>query len=359
MVQYTAPMVFSARTVDDLREYLGSLGARPVHVRRVLTVWLGGSALDEPGGDRRSERARGRTARRPAALESALPALASDLARLAVEESRHPASDGSCRRLLRLRSGHTVEAVDLPRDGLCVSTQVGCAVGCRFCRTGEEGLIDQLSSLEILAQVVLARRERSVKRVVFMGMGEPAHNLSAGLDAVAALGGEGRFAHKNLVFSTVGDLRAIDRLRAGSVRPGLALSLHTLDPDLRAELLPRAPRVSPEAVLDAALAYSDYTGYPLVVQWTLLAGVNDSKGEALRLAARLEGRQAIVNYIPFNSIEGSGFRRPEIERCVELVRMLEGRGVRAALRHSAGQEVDGGCGQLRAQRSVRPRASSD
>jgi 23S rRNA (adenine2503-C2)-methyltransferase len=327
--------------VESLRERLAAAGARPVHVRRIVRAWIRGRPFEEP--------VRPRTPRRSAALQAALPGVRAELDGLLTEVSAHPAPDGSCRRLLRLRSGRTVETVDLPRGGLCVSTQVGCAVGCRFCRTGEDGLLQQLTALEILAQVAAARRERTVRRVVFMGMGEPSHNLRAVLDAVTALGEEGGLAHKNLVFSTVGETAVLDRLLAERVRPGLALSLHALDPARRADLLPRAPREDPAELLRAGLDYAERTTYPLLVQWTLLDGVNDSPAEARRLADLLRGRLAVVNYIPFNVVEGTGFRRPPIGRCVELVRTVKAAGVRATLRMSAGQDVDAGCGQLRAR----------
>ena len=336
-------MRLEARNTGELREHFARLGARPTHVRRLLGAWIGGRALaDAPAPP---------SALPSRALAEALPALQAELDGMAVEIERHGAPDGSSRRLLRLRSGRTVECVDLPREGLCVSTQVGCAVGCRFCKTGEAGLLAQLSALEILAQVALARRERAVRRVVFMGMGEPAHNLEAVLDAITALGREGLLPHKNLVFSTVGEPRTFEALAHNAVRPALALSLHTLDERLRTELLPRAPRVAPDALIESALAYADRTTYPLLVQWTLLAGVNDTLDEARRLAERLHGRRAIVNYIPFNAVEGSGFRRPDLERCVELVRTLKARRVLSTLRHSAGQEVEGACGQLRARQA--------
>jgi 23S rRNA (adenine2503-C2)-methyltransferase len=332
------------RTVDDLRARLADLGARPPHVPRILGAWLAGRALNDIPARR--------AGRLSAALADALPSLRIELHALAVEIAREPAADGSCRRLARLPSGRTIESVDLPRAGLCVSTQVGCAVRCRFCKTGEDGLLANLSALEILAQVVASRRERAVRRVVFMGMGEPSHNLDAVLDATTALGTEGRIAHKNVVLSTVGEPRVFDRLLAHPVRPALALSLHTLDAALRTELLPHAPRIAPRSLLESALGYADRTTYPLLVQWTLLDGVNDSIEEARRLGASLAGRRAIVNYIPFNSVEGNGFRRPPIERCVELVRAVKAAGAMSTLRMSAGQEVDAGCGQLRARRTA-------
>lgn len=331
----------SPRNLADLRARIGASGLAPPQVTRILGAWLRGRPLEEAGGRR--------TGQLPRAAVLALPELAAVLDSLAPEVARQAGPDGSCRKLHRLRSGRTVESVDLPREGLCVSTQVGCAVGCRFCKTGEKGLEAQLSAPEILAQVALARRARAVRRVVFMGMGEPSHNLAAVREAVGVLGTDGRFAHKNLVFSTVGDPDTIGRLAAWPVRPALALSLHTLDGALRAELLPRAARVAPDDLLEAGLAYADRTTYPLLVQWTLLDGVNDSPEEARRLAARLAGRRALVNYIPFNAVEGSGYRRPPIERCVALVREAKAAGAWSTLRCSAGQEIEGACGQLRAR----------
>lgn len=330
------------RTVDDLRARLQGAGASPLHVGRLVRSWLAGGGFDE------IPRRRGRAPRRSRKLDEALPMIATELDGL-VEEIHREDGDGGARRVLRLCSGRTVESVDLPRHGLCVSTQVGCAVGCRFCKTSEDGLLEQLSALEILAQVALGREERCVRRVVFMGMGEPAHNLNAVLEAIDALGREGNVGHKNLVFSTVGDPADFARLGAQRVKPALALSLHTLNDELRSDLLPRAPDVSIDELLESALEYSNRVGYPLQIQWTLLAGRNDTDDEADRLADRLRGRRAIVNYIPFNEVEGNGHARPPVERCVALVRRLRRHGVVATLRMSAAQDVEGGCGQLRSR----------
>lgn len=336
-------MTTPLHTVADLRAALRELGARPVHIRRLLTGWLAGRGSSE------IPRRRRRAPRRPATLEAGLREVFDTLDSLVDEIEQSEGSDGSCRRLLRLGSGLTIESVDLPRSGLCVSTQVGCAVRCTFCKTGENGLQQQLSSLEILAQLAHARRNRSVRKVLLMGMGEPAHNFDAVVDAIDAMGDEGGLAHKSVVFSTVGDAEIFDRLSNRRVRPSLAVSLHSLDEKTRANLLPHAPRIEPHALLEAAMAYGDRVGSPVLVQWTLLDGINDSQTEARDLAATLHGRQAIVNYIPFNDIEGNGYRRPPVERCVALVRTVRAQGSLATLRFSAGQEVEGGCGQLRAR----------
>jgi len=237
----------------------------------------------------------------------------------------------------------------LPRGGLCVSTQLGCAVGCVFCMTGRDGLIRQLGSAEIVAQVVLARRMRAVKKVVFMGMGEPAHNLENVLEAIDLLGSEGAIGHKNLVFSTVGDPRVFDALPRQRIKPALALSLHTTDAVLREKLLPRAPRISPEELVEAGEAYARATDYPIQYQWTLIDGVNDSQEEMEGIVRLLKGKFALMNLIPYNAIDGLDFRRPSWEKAAAHARFLHRAGILTKLRHSAGQEVDGGCGQLRAR----------
>jgi 23S rRNA (adenine2503-C2)-methyltransferase len=334
--------------LDALRHRLRSLGANPAHEEHVLRRWS--QAKPQTSGRRRIENYL------PQALRDALPALTDELAALARLQSEHPGADGSSRLLVALADGQTVEAVLLPpggarkkSHGLCVSTQVGCAVGCVFCKTGEGGLARQLGSAEIVAQVALARTRCAVDKVVFMGMGEPAHNLDNVLDAIELLGTAGGIGHKNLVFSTVGDARVFERLPLGAVKPALALSLHSTDDARRTALLPRAPRIAVAELLERAEAYARATGYPTQLQWTLLAGVNDGDDEVEGLVRLLRGRYAILNMIPYNPVEGFAHRRPSAERCTELFRTLNQRGVLTRLRQSAGQDVDAGCGQLRSR----------
>jgi 23S rRNA (adenine2503-C2)-methyltransferase len=227
--------------------------------------------------------------------------------------------------------------------------------------TGRAGLLRQLSSAEIVAQVVLARSRRPVKKVVFMGMGEPAHNLDNVLEAIELLGVEGGIGHKNLVFSTVGDRRVFERLPQSSVKPALALSLHTTDHELRRRLLPKAPDIAPEELVELGEAYARRSGYPVQYQWTLLEGINDSDTELEGIARLLAGKYAVMNLIPYNRVEGSegsgdGYRRPSWERAAEMARRLHVRGILTKLRHSAGQDVEGGCGQLRARALQAPEA---
>jgi 23S rRNA (adenine2503-C2)-methyltransferase len=342
---------FTPPRIETLRQRLRALGANARHEHRVLRLWS--QALPQDSGPRRVEHFL------PARLVEALPDLAQELDAMARVASRHPGADGSERLLVALADGQTVESVLMPPGriaGLCVSTQVGCAVGCVFCMTGRSGLIRQIGSAEIVAQVVLARRLRPVKRVVFMGMGEPAHNLDHVLEAIDLLGTAGAIGHKNLVLSSVGDPRLFDALMArgqGVVRPALALSLHTSRADLRERLLPRAPRLTPEDLVAAGEAYAQASGYPIQYQWTLLDGINDGDDELDGVVRLLTGKYAILNLIPYNSVEGMPFRRPDGSKAAEMARRLHRRGILTKLRQSAGQDVDGGCGQLRA-RAERP-----
>ncbi len=335
------PAMHSAMHLDQIRQRLRAAGAKPLHEQRVLRHWT--QALPLHAGRRRIEDFL------PLALRRELPQLMDELGALARLHSVHAGEDGAQRLLLQLADGQCIESVLLPRDGLCVSTQVGCAVGCVFCMTGRSGLARSLSSAEIVAQVALARTRRSVSKVVFMGMGEPAHNLNAVLDAIELLGTAGGIGQKNLVLSTVGDERVFERLPLARVKPALALSLHSMQAARRAQLLPRAPRIAPDELVLRSEAYARASGYPLQLQWTLLQGINDGDDVIEALVRLLTGRYAVLNLIPYNRVDGLGFQRPEAERAAAMARTLHRRGVLTKLRRSAGQDVQAGCGQLRAR----------
>ena len=329
--------------IQDFHQRLSDLGAKPMHIGRITRAWLRGMPLDTGTRNQKTENFL------PLAVRNALPAISDELDKLARLNAEPPAGDGSARLLVELADKQMVESVLLPRDGLCVSSQVGCAVGCVFCMTGKSGLLRQLSTAEIVAQVALARRFRPVKKVVFMGMGEPAHNLDNVLEAINLLGTEGGIGQRNLVFSTVGDPRVFERLPHQRIKPALALSLHTTDAQLRQALLPRAPRFDPEELVELGERYARHIDYPIQYQWTLLKGINDSVEEMDGILRLLKGKYAIMNLIPYNSLEEDQFQRPDGDRIVQIVRYLHSRGVLTKVRNSAGQDIDGGCGQLRAR----------
>jgi 23S rRNA (adenine2503-C2)-methyltransferase len=327
--------------ISKLRQRLHDLGAKPCHKDRLLRGWSQVCSYDRKGSPAETFF--------PLALRNELPAIEAELKGLARLQGEYPADQEVARLLVKLHDGQMVESVLLPRGGLCVSTQVGCAVGCVFCMSGRNGLLRQLGSAEIVAQVVLARHRRAVSKVVFMGMGEPAHNLDNVLEAIELLGTQGNIGHKNLVFSTVGDLRVFERLPEATVKPALALSLHTTDATLRAKLLPHAPLIAVEELVERAEEYARVTGYPVQYQWTLIEGVNDSDAELARITQLLSGKYAIMNFIPFNEVDGLDYRRPSAERIAAMAYALNGQGIYSRVRDSAGQEVEGACGQLRAR----------
>ena len=383
--------------IVQLRQRLRDLGAKPCHEDRLLRSWSQVCSYDRKHSPAETFF--------PLALRNELPAIEAELNGLARLRNEFPANghgshgrslsptlsrntgEGAnetlrassnievVRLLVELADGQMVESVLLPRGGLCVSTQVGCAVGCVFCMSGRAGLLRQLGSAEIVAQVVLARKRRAVSKVVFMGMGEPAHNLDNVMEAIELLGIQGNIGHKNLVLSTVGDVRVFERLMKGltykpspqpspasgrgskrdeqfsipAVKPALAISLHTTDEALRARLLPRAPQIAIEELVGRAEAYARATSYPIQYQWTLIEGVNDSDAEVEKIAQLLSGKYAVMNFIPFNEVDGLDYRRPSAERIMSMVQNLKRHGILAKIRDSSGQEIEGACGQLRAR----------
>jgi len=292
--------------IAHLRQRLRDLDAKLCHEDRFLRGWSQVGSYDRVHSPAENFF--------PLALRNELPAIEAELNGLARLHGEYPSDNDVARLLVELADGQMVESVLLPRGGLCVSTQVGCAVGCVFCMSGRAGLQRQLGSAEIVAQVVLARKRRTVSKVVFMGMGEPAHNLDNVLEAIELLGTQGNIGHKNLVLSTVGDLRVFERLSQEKVKPALALSLHTTDAALRAKLLPHAPRIAVEELVERAEVYARATFYPVQYQWTLIEGVNDSDAEVERIAQLLSGKYAVMNFIPFNEVDGLDYRRPSDER---------------------------------------------
>ncbi len=326
------------RDIDDFENEWRGLGANDAQVMRIWRAWFGVNAWEPKAGQAYSK-----------ALNEAMPQIQTELNRLATTALTLGA--GEVKKLLvSLADRQSVEAVTLPRRALCISTQVGCAVGCRFCMTGKGGLIRQLGSAEIIAQVRLAKMlSPQIKKVVMMGMGEPSHNLNAVCDAVEFLGNILEFAHKEIVVSSVGDRRLFERLPKLSVKPAMALSLHTTKNDLRRELLPNAPKISVEDLLEMTLNYAQATKYPAQIEWVLIEGVNDSYEEVERLAELIRGRLAMVNFIAVNPVEGSCFQRPSDAHIQDLITILRQSGTVATLRDSAAQDIDGGCGQLRAR----------
>ena len=257
------------------------------------------------------------------------------------------AKDGTVKLLLALRDGKKVETVAMPIGACCVSTQVGCAVGCRFCASGLFGVERHLAVDEIVEQVVHARRHMRIDRIVFMGMGEPSHNLDNVMAAVARIHEEALISPKRQTFSTVGGVKPLARMREFAVKPCLALSLHSANEQRRRELLPRAHKDPLPEIVAAADAYAQDVGTPIQFEWTMLAGINDSDQDVDELCALLQGVRGYVNFIVYNPVDGLPFRAPARERIVAMVRAVKARGILATIRDSSGPDAEAACGQLR------------
>ena len=238
------------------------------------------------------------------------------------------------------------------RSTVCVSTQAGCAMGCVFCATGQQGFTRNLTPSEILAQVLHFTRghpESHVSNVVFMGMGEPLANYGPTLQAVRWLidphGLDMRA--RGVTISTVGLEGPIRRLAREGLQVGLTVSLHAPDDELRRRLIPTAGGVTLDGLLDASREYVERTGRRVTFAYALLEGVNDEPGQARRLAEHVRGMRAHVNLIPYNPTAGEDLRRPSTARVRAFQRELQAAGINATVRIERGVEIAAACGQLR------------
>jgi len=241
----------------------------------------------------------------------------------------------------------------LPRFTACISSQVGCPVGCRFCASGLTGLDHNLSAGRIVEQVWRLGRMEGVRRitnVVFMGMGEPLSNLSAVVPAIRtlnALWATGISARK-ITVSTVGLPKAIEKLAEQLNLPvTLALSLHAPNDDLRRKLIPWAEYTTVADLLGACRAWFERTGREVTLEYTLLRGVNDRPQHAEELAKIAATLRGNVNLIRYNEVAGLEFQRPHTEDVLDFQRILKARGIKAHIRASRGRDIAAACGQLR------------
>jgi 23S rRNA (adenine2503-C2)-methyltransferase len=338
-------------TVAERRAALSDLGERPFRATQLSRHYFTNLSSDPaamtdlPAGDR--DRLAG----------ALLPPLLTPLRVVACD-------DGATRKTLwRAFDGTLIEGVLMRYPGratVCVSSQAGCGMACPFCATGQAGLTRNLSTGEIVDQVVGAAREARdmgtrVSNVVFMGMGEPLANYKAVLGAVRRMtdpqpDGLG-LSQRSVTVSTVGVVPGIRRLQEEDLQVTLALSLHAPDDELRDTLVPINQRFPVAEVLDTAFGYARHTGRRLSIEYALMSGVNDQPERADLLAARLRerGRRLVhVNLIPLNPTPGSPWTAstPEAER--EFVRRLRAAGVTTTVRDTRGREIAGACGQLAA-----------
>jgi 23S rRNA (adenine2503-C2)-methyltransferase len=266
---------------------------------------------------------------------------------------RSESRDGTVKFLLKMTDGQIVETVGIPtRDRLtvCVSSQVGCAMGCDFCATGKGGFVRNLSRSEILDQVLTVQEDfdRRVSNVVFMGMGEPLHNPAAVLSAVRSLNQDIGIGKRYITISTVGIPGRIRQLANERLQATLAVSLHAPNQALRESIVPSAASYPIEELIEDCRDYAAETGRRVTFEYILLAGVNDSYECMEELAELLHGFQAHVNLIPYNPIDEVDYKRPDPTRIRDFMQALDDRNVAVSIRRTRGLESDAACGQLRA-----------
>ena len=337
------------RTAAELEDWAVSQGQKPFRGRQ-LHDWLyakGARSLDE-------------ITVLPKAWRSALVAQGVEVGRLK-EVHRSVAADATTKLLLSTDDGETIETVGIPTDQrltVCVSSQVGCPMACRFCATGKGGLQRSLQTHEIVDQVLSVREamDRRPSHIVFMGMGEPLLNSEAVLKAIRCLNDDLGIGQRRITVSTVGVPKTLPQLAElalktlGRAQFTLAVSLHAPHQALREELIPTAHAYPFEALLEDCRHYLALTGRRVSFEYILLGDLNDRPEHAEELADRVGGFQSHVNLIAYNPSEEEEFQRPTRARIDAFQRVLERRGVAVSLRASRGLDQNAACGQLRRQR---------
>ncbi len=321
-----------------------ALGGRPFHARIARERVLAGGEREYAGMTSLPAGLRDR-------LGVQLPIL------VGAELGRRRAPDGTVKLLVGFGDGVAVETVHIPSRTrgrgatLCVSTQAGCPVGCPFCASGKEGLARNLTTGEIVEQFLRGLDVGPLSRAVVMGVGEPLLNVENLVRALEIVRAELGIGSRRITVSTVGFPDRVRRLAAHEPRFQLAISLHTVDQEQRDQLVPAMAGIPIDEVLAAGDAWFEATGREVTYEYVLLGGANDTAGHAERLAARLAGKRATVNLIPYNPIAAEEWHRPSRERVDAFAQALVSRGLVATVRWSRGVEGDAACGQLRLERA--------
>lgn len=334
--------------IDALRQWCIDRGEKPFRAKQIWNWVYRKRVIDFSGMTDLPEKLR-------AGLDADFAIFRAEIA------SEQASPDGTEKLLIRLPDGGEIECV-LLRDGarrsICVSSQVGCAMGCAFCASGLDGVERNLTRGEILEQMLRLQRrlpdDERLSHIVMMGMGEPLANLDrvlAALDVARSPDGLG-ISPRRITISTVGLPAAIDRLSKHQVPFNLAVSLHAPNDELRSELVPVNRKVGLLPVLEAADRYFESSGRRLTFEYVLLGNVNDDAASARQLAQLMRRRPVLVNVIPYNPVEGLPYTTPSPARIQQFREILESAGVNVQFRQRKGSEIDAACGQLRRNRQA-------
>ena len=262
--------------------------------------------------------------------------------------------DKTVKYLFSLHDGEFIEAVVMSYHhgvSMCISTQVGCKMGCTFCATGKSGFSRDLTASEMLAQLEAAQRDLNVRisNVVLMGMGEPLDNLDNVLRFIE-LASEEKGLHigaRHITLSTCGIVPKIYELAEKKLQINLAVSLHAPNDEIRSRTMPGAKAYPMSQLLKACRDYFDATGRRVTFEYSMISGVNDSDENARELAQKLSGMNCHVNLIPVNTVEGTGYKKSNIQRQQSFVNILAAKSIAATVRRTLGSDINASCGQLK------------
>lgn len=290
----------------------------------------------------------------PNALKEKLQAVGMDVSLPTVLRVQVSAVDGTRKYLFGLADGNAIESVMMRYkygNSLCVSSQAGCRMGCRFCASGLDGLVRNLRAGEIYGQILAAEREsgETINHVVVMGTGEPFDNydnLAAFLRILHDKAGR-QFSLRNITVSTCGLVPMISRFAEAFPQVNLAISLHAPTDQLRGQMMPVNQAYPLQKLIPACRAYCETTSRRLTFEYTLVRGVNDGQEQARQLADLLSGLLCHVNLIPLNAVQETGLRTTARREAEAFRAYLENRGIPATIRRELGDDIDGACGQLR------------
>ncbi|GMN37890.1 hypothetical protein TIFTF001_007180 [Ficus carica] len=346
-----------SRSVFDAGEIRSEFENAGINCKFIPLIWK--HVLQNPDGDFEQV---------PSLPSSAYLLLRSKFKHLS--SSLHSATDSSdgvtTKLLIKLQSGALVEAVIMrydtrlgkyagkprpggPRATLCISSQVGCKMGCKFCATGSMGFKSHLSSGEIVEQLVHASRLTPIRNVVFMGMGEPLNNYSALVEAIRVMTGSPfQLSPKRITVSTVGIVHAINKLHSDLPGLNLAVSLHAPVQDIRCQIMPAARAFPLAKLMDSLQEYQKKSQQKILIEYIMLDGVNDEEQHAHQLGKLLDTLEVVVNLIPFNPIGSlSQFQTSSEQSVSSFQKILRGTyNIRTTIRKQMGQDISGACGQL-------------
>jgi len=339
--------------LSELESTLEARGCERFHARQLYRWIYKRGVVDF---EKMTDLSKDLRARLAADFEVVTPVLVSDIRSI----------DGTRKFVLELADHRRIEAVfipDTPAMTFCISTQVGCAMGCGFCLTGKMGLVRNLTAGEIAGQVrLLANATRMLDHpfnIVLMGMGEPLHNYDPTMKALRILHSEHGLAvsPRRVTLSTVGIVPGLQRLAKEPLMPNLAISLHATTDEQRSELVPPNRKYPLAEILETCRRFPLKRRSRITFEYVMLDGVNDTPEDARRLARLLSGIKAKVNLIPLNPAPGIPFERPPDERIDRFAQILADRHFTVSVRKSRGQDIRAACGQLIVEGGVKKSAA--